>query len=163
MGTLINLLIINKIHNNMNKEFTRVRSVKDIIISSVLLIGGAVLVALPTATSINIIGFFMIFAGIILSLVLKTGYKDNETGVRYCKTERFFAQSMRQDILDAIATKPESINLSEEDKGNGIRLDIYHSKESNKAYIQLFEYIPYKYEPCSRLYEYELKNANKIL
>lgn len=163
MGTLINLLIINKIHNNMNKEFTRVRSVKDIIISSVLLIGGAVLVALPTATSINIIGFFMIFAGIILSLVLKTGYKDNETGIRYCKTERFFAQSMRQDILDAIATKPESINLSEEDKGNGIRLDIYHSKESNKAYIQLFEYIPYKYEPCSRLYEYELKNANKIL
>lgn len=163
MGTLINLLIINKIHNNMNKEFTRVRSVKDIIISSVLLIGGAVLVALPTATSINIIGFFMIFAGIILSLVLKTGYKDNETGVRYCKTERFFAQSMRQDILDAIATKPESTNLSEEDKGNGIRLDIYHSKESNKAYIQLFEYIPYKYEPCSRIYEYELKNVNKIL
>lgn len=163
MGTPINLLIINKIHNNMNKEFTRVRSVKDIIISSVLLIGGAVLVALPTATSINIIGFFMIFAGIILFLVLKTGYKDNETGVRYCKTERFFAQSMRQDVLDAIATKPESINLSEEDKGNGIRLDIYHSKESNKAYIQLFEYIPYKYEPCSRLYEYELKNANKIL
>ena len=147
----------------MNKEFTRVRSVKDIIISSVLLIGGAVLVALPTATSINIIGFFMIFAGIILSLVLKTGYKDNETGIRYCKTERFFAQSMRHDILDAIATKPESINLSEEDKGNGIRLDIYHSKESNKAYIQLFEYIPYKYEPCSRLYEYELKNVNKIL
>ena len=147
----------------MNKEFTRVRSIKDIIISSVLLIGGAVLVALPTATSINIIGFFMIFTGIILVLVLKTGYKDNETGVRYCKTERFFAQSMRQDVLDAIATKPESINLSEEDKGNGIRLDIYHSKESNKAYIQLFEYIPYKYEPCSRLYEYEFKNVNKIL
>lgn len=147
----------------MNKEFTRVRSTKDITISAVLTIAGAMLVALPTSASINIAGFFMIFAGIILFLTLKTAYKDTATAVRYCKKEHFFAQSMRQEVLDAIASNPESVNLTEEDKGNGIRLDIYYSKESGKAYIQLFEYIPYKYEPCSRIYEFDLNKVTKIL
>lgn len=147
----------------MNKEFTRVRSTKDITISAVLTIAGAMLVALPTSASINIAGFFMIFAGIILFLTLKTAYKETATAVRYCKKEHFFAQSMRQEVLDAIASNPESVNLTEEDKGNGIRLDIYYSKESGKAYIQLFEYIPYKYEPCSRIYEFDLNKVTKIL
>lgn len=146
----------------MNKEFIRVRSAKDITISSVLTVGGCVLVALPTSTSVNIVGFFMIFAGLILFLTMRTGYKDTETGVKYLKKERFFAQSMRNEVADAIATKPESLNLAEEDKGNGVRLDIYHSKEG-KAYIQLFEYIPYKYEPCSKIYEYELETVAKLI
>lgn len=147
----------------MNKEFKRVRSTKDITISAVLTIAGAMLVALPTSASINIAGFFMIFAGIILFLTLKTAYKDTATAIRYCKKEHFFAQSMRQEVLDAIASNPESVILTEEDKGNGIRLDIYYSKESGKAYIQLFEYIPYKYEPCSRIYEFDLNKVTKIL
>ena len=49
----------------MEKNFIRVRSTKDITISLTLTIAGGVLVALPTATSVNILGFFMIFAGII--------------------------------------------------------------------------------------------------
>lgn len=147
----------------MNKEFIRVRSSKDITISAILAVGGAVLAILPASTPLNILGYILLFTGIILFFTMKTAYKDNETGVKYCKKERFFAQSMRQEVLDAITSKPESVNLAEEDKGNGVRLDIYHSKESGKAYIQLFEYIPYKYEPCSRLHEYELNKVNKIL
>lgn len=147
----------------MNKEFIRVRSAKDIIISSVLTVGGCVLVALPTSTSVNIIGFFMIFAGLILFLTMRTGYKDNETGLKYCKKERFFAQSMRNEVTDAISSKPDTLNLAEEDKGNGIRLDIYHSKNEGKAYIQLFEYIPYKYEPCTTVYEYDLNAVTKLI
>ena len=111
----------------MEKNFIRVRSTKDITISLTLTIAGGVLVALPTATSVNILGFFMIFAGIILFLMLRTGYKE------------------------------------EEDKGNAVRLDIYHSKQSGKAYIQLFEYVPYKYEPCTRQFEYEISETGKLI
>ena len=87
----------------MNKEFTRVRSIKDLTISSLLTIIGCALVALPTSTSINLLGFFMIFAGIILFMALRSAYKDIETGNIYKKTEYFFSQSMRQDISNAIA------------------------------------------------------------
>ena len=147
----------------MNKEFIRVRSVKDVLISTSMTIIGSILLILPTSDSINILGFFMIFTGIILFLTLRSSYKDTETGLIYSKKEHFFAQSIRQELLDTLISKPSSISLSEEDKGNGIRLDVYHSKVTGKAYIQLFEYVPYKYEPCSRVLEYNLSDVSKLV
>lgn len=147
----------------MKKEFCRVRSTKDITISVILAIAGGVLVALPTATSVNILGFFLIFAGILLFLMLKTGYKETASGEKYCKSEHFFPQSMREEIAKAIETKPENINLKEEDKGNGLRLDVFYCKNSGKAYLQIFEYVPYKYEPCSRQFEHDITKVGNLI
>lgn len=147
----------------MEKTFIRVRSVKDITIFTSLIVLGSVLVALPGGAGINIAGFFMIFAGIILALMLKTGYKDTETGEKYRKAEHYFRQTARQEISEAIASRPESIDLSQAGDGNAVQLDIYYSKDSGKAYLQLFEYVPYKYEPCSRMYEYEMNEVAKLL
>ena len=149
--------------NNMEKTFDRVRSAKDITISLSLILLGSTLVALPTGTGINIAGFFMIIAGIILALVMKTAYKDVETGVKYQKKEHYFLQAMNASISYALATDPQSIDLTEADKGNAVKLDIYYSKSSGKAYVQLFEYIPYNYEPCTRMYEYEIDRVGKLL
>jgi hypothetical protein len=148
--------------NIMEKTFERVRSIRDIVIFVSLVVLGSILIALPTSASINITGFFLIFAGLILALVLKTGYKD-ENGGKYQKKERFFQQAMNAEICSAIASKPNSINLSEEDKGNAVRLDIYSCKSSGKAYIQLFEYVPYRYEPCSKIYEYEISEVSNLI
>lgn len=147
----------------MEKEFSRVRSAKDITITATLVIAGCVLVALPTSAPVNITGFFLIFTGLILAFVLRTGYKDIETGDKYCKVEKFFAQSLKSEISNALETSVNKLNLSEEDKGNGIRLDIYYSKKTGKSYSQLFEYIPYKYEPCTRQYEYETSEIENVI
>lgn len=147
----------------MDKTFIRVRSAKDITISASLIIIGSVLVALPTGAGVNITGFFMIFAGIILALILKTGYNDLETGEKYQKTEHYFQQAAKPEVSTAIAEKPESVNLSLTGNGNAVKLDIYYSKVSGKAYLQLFEYIPYKYEPCSEIYEYEISKIEKLI
>ena len=66
-------------------------------------------------------------------------------------------------ISEAIMAKPHTIDLSEEDKGNAVRLDIYFNKASGKAYLQLFEYVPYRYEPCSRIYEHEVSRIENLL
>ena len=147
----------------MEKTFIRVHSIKDIVIFISLLVLGGILVAVPTSDAVNITGFFLVFAGAILALVLKTGYKDVETNVKYIKKERYFQQAMHAAIADAIASKPDSIDLSQENKGNAIKLDIYFSKASGKAYIQLFEYVPYTYQPCSKMYEYELSKVSKLI
>ena len=147
----------------MEKTFIRVRSVKDIAIFVLLIIVGCVLVALPTGTAVNITGFFMIFAGLILALVLKSGYKDTETGTKYQKEEHYFQQAMHASLADALASKPESVDLAEADKGNAVRLDVYYSKSAGKAYLQLFEYVPYKYEPCSKIYEYQINRVAKLI
>lgn len=147
----------------MEKTFVRVRSAKDIAIFVSLIIAGGVLIALPTGAAVNITGFFLIFAGILLAILLKTGYKDVETGVKYQKEEHFFQQTMNAAISAALASNPGSIDLSEEDKGNAVRLDVYYSKASGKAYLQLFEYVPYKYEPCSKIYEHEIAKVGKLI
>lgn len=147
----------------MEKTFIRVRSVKDIAIFSSLIIIGSVLVALPTGTGVNITGFFLIFAGIILAFILKTGYKDTESGDKYQMKEHYFQQAMHADLASAIASKPESVNLAEADKGNAVKLDVYYSKSSGKAFLQLFEYVPYRYEPCSRMYEYEISRVKELI
>ena len=147
----------------MEKTFVRVHSIKDIVIFISLLVLGGILVAVPTSDAVNITGFFLVFAGAILALVLKTGYKDVETNVKYIKKERYFQQAMHAAIADAIASKPDSIDLSQENKGNVIKLDIYFSKATGKAYIQLFEYVPYTYQPCSKMYEYEISKVGKLI
>ena len=70
---------------------------------------------------------------------------------------------MNAPISSALASKPESIDLGEANKGNAVKLDIYYSKASGKAYVQLFEYIPYKYEPCTKMYEYKIGNIEKLI
>lgn len=147
----------------MEKEFCRVRSAKDITITSTIIIAGCILIALPTSASINILGFFMICAGLILAFVLKTGYKDVSNGDTFSKCEKYFAHEHKTDLSKAIATDPAKINLTEEDKGNGIRLDIYFSRKTGKAYAQLFEYIPYKYEPCTAVFEHQLSDVESII
>lgn len=148
---------------NMEKTFIRVHSAKDIVISVSLIIVGSILIALPTGAGINIAGFFMIFGGIILALVLRTGYKDSDTGKTYLKKEHYFQQAMRAEIASTLKSKPEEIDLSQADKGNAVKLDIYYSKTHGNAYIQLFEYIPYKYEPCSEMYEHQLYRIERLI
>ena len=147
----------------MEKTFVRVHSVKDIVISLSLIVSGSILVALPTGTGVNVAGFFMIFAGLLLGLFMKTGYKDTASGERFHKKEHYFQQAMNSVISSMLESKPEAIDLAEAEKGNAVKLDIYYSKTTGKAYLQLFEYVPYKYEPCSQMYEHHISRIEKLI
>ena len=147
----------------MEKEFIRVRSLQDIVISFLLIISGSVLVALPTSTSVNILGFFMLFAGLILVLILKSAYKMEGTGEIFKRKEKFFPQSSRDTVAQAVSKSLKSLNLAEEDRGNGLRLDIYYNIKSGKALCRLYEYVPYKYEPCTPFYEYSVADIDYLI
>ena len=149
----------------MEKNFIRVRSAKDICISLTLSLSGIALVVLPTSTGINILGFFLLLIGILLSFTLKSSYKDEETGIKYSKKERYFEGCRRDELSSAISNRncKCKVALSEENKGNSLRLDIYYSRQAGKAYMQVFEYIPYKYEPYSNIYEHEIANVTELI
>ena len=147
----------------MEKTFTRVRSIRDIAASSSIITLGALLTALPDSDSLNILGFVLLVTGLILILVLKSAYRDEETGAKYRKKERFFETCHRESLTDRISGKTSKVDLSAEDKGNGLRLDIYHSQQTGKAYVQLYEYVPYKYEPCTCMHEHDLENIAELI
>lgn len=144
----------------MEKNFVRVRSIKDIIISSALIISGCILVSIPSSESVNIAGFFIVVTGLVLAFILKTAYKDNESGEKYVKKERFFGNEMHEKLKSALAC-PTTLDQKLENRGSSLRLDIYYSK--SKVYVQLFEYIPYKYEPCSAMHEHSFEKASKLI
>ena len=56
----------------MNKEFSRTRSAKDIIISLALVIAGFACVLLKTPVGVNILGCCAIILGIVLFCMLKS-------------------------------------------------------------------------------------------
>lgn len=144
----------------MEKNFIRVRSIKDIIISSLLIIAGCILVSITSSDSVNIAGFFLILAGLALAFILKTAYKDSDSGEKFMKKERYFSQEMHEKLKSAL-TCPTSLDPDLENRGSSLRLDIYYSK--SKVYVQLFEYVPYKYEPCSAIHEHSFEKANKLI
>ena len=141
----------------------RVRSALDWTISLILLIAGCVTVAIPTPAAVNIAAIFVIFAGILLIVVLRSAWKDKADGHKYHKKEMYFPQSLKDRIMGSVTGNIESLDTKEEDKGNGLRLDIYYSKHTGKAYIQVFEYIPYRYEPASGFYEFPVEKVEKIV
>lgn len=147
----------------MNKEFTRVRTNADLIISMLITAAGITLVLLPTPDSVNIAGCLMIFAGIILSVFLRTGHKDTETGETYRKRILYFPQSCKSRIISGLEHDVKNLDLSEIDKGNGLEMDVYFNKKSNKAFVRLFEYIPYRYEPASDTFGFRADELSKLI
>ena len=149
----------------MEKKFIRVRSTKDVVLSSLITLAGVVLFILDFSIGIRILGFFMILIGLLLFFTLKSSYKDEETGIKYHKKERYFEGCRRDELSSAISRKNSKckVDLSEENKGNTLRLDIYYNKQAGKAYMQIFEYVPYRYEPYSNLYEHEVVNITELI
>lgn len=145
----------------MEKNFIRVRSSKDIIVSVLSILAGITCILIPTGVSINILGALLIFAGLFFILALKTAYKDEETGTIYKKKEKFFPQSKKESFLKALKEDVASMDLTEEDKGNGLRVDAYYNKD--RVFVQLNEYIPYKYEACSPFYKFEYAKARNLI
>lgn len=138
----------------MNKEFIRVRSFKDVTLALALIIAGCYCMGFVESNGINILGFFCLLTGFLFLFLLKTGYKDSDTGIRYTKSEHFFAQSLKDEIIKQLRNNPSKISYTSEDKGNGLRLDIYKDSKGT-SYYQLFEYVPHTYEPCSDVFKTE--------
>ena len=147
----------------MEQRFIKVRSIKDIVKFTSLITIGLVFTAIPEVVEAHLAGYALISIGAVLTFFLKSGFKDIETQEIYFKREFLFSGNMKTSILSAIASSPESIDISQEDKGQELILQMYYGKTSGKAYLQLFEFVPHQYVPCSEVYEYEISKIANLL
>ena len=147
----------------MEQRFIKVRSIKDIVKFTSLITIGLVFTVIPEVVEAHLAGYALISIGAVLTFFLKSGFKDIETQEIYFKREFLFSGNMKTSILSAIASSPESIDISQEDKGQELILQMYYGKTSGKAYLQLFEFVPHQYVPCSEVYEYEISKIANLL
>lgn len=147
----------------MNKQFIKVRSLKDTIIFTSVILVGAILALLPLGTGVTLAGCTIIVVGIILALVLKSGYREVNNPGLYHKTEYLFEAKHRAELMKAVENNPSKIDVREEGRGLTIRLDVYHSTVSQSAFIQLFEYVPYEYVAISKVKECDRNEIKHII
>lgn len=147
----------------METRFSRIHSAKDIVISSVLFAAGIICIIVPASVPVNIVGYTLAIVGLVLFFVMKTAFKDAESGETLKKTEKYFPASKSESVLKALSSDPQILDLNEENKGNGLKIDTYYSTKTGHVFTQLFEYIPYKYEPCSPVFTYDISKAQKLI
>ena len=147
----------------MEQKFIKVRSIKDIVKFTSLIAIGLILTVISNVVEVYLAGYALISIGVVLGFFLKSGFKDIETQEIYFKKEFSFSENMKTSILSALASSPELIDISQENKGQAIILQMFYGKTSGKAYLQLFEYVPYQYVPCSEVYEYEISKIAYLL
>ena len=147
----------------MKKSFIKARSVSDWVTSFALVISGFVLLYMRASDSITGIGIFLCLLGVVMFFTIKTGFRDAETKAYYNKKEHYFAHSQRNNIIDALqGGNPDNIDYEQEDKGTGLRLDVYYNKKDSNVYMSLFEYKPYRYMPCTETFAFGLKESGII-
>ncbi len=137
----------------MEKNFIKVRTIKDYTLSLGLIIIGVTIILLPTSATVNFLGSFVVLAGLMFAFARRSGFKNVETGEVYIKSERFFSPGRCSELTDKVENSPASIERETANDSNALRLDIYYSDKSSKAYLQLFEFVPYQYEPRTALVE----------
>ena len=147
----------------MERNFVKVRSVMDIVISTSIIVSGCILALAPLGAAAAIGGYMLIILGFLIALLMKSEYREELSGEKYMKQEHFFPKEEKNQLLSAIASAPGKIDLREQGKGQVLKLDLYYSKALDKCYIQLFEYVPYQYAPCSQQIVCELSAVSNLL
>ena len=147
----------------METIFVKVRTSKDIAISASVVILGLVLAFMPWGMGVNIAGYTLAIIGVIIACVLKSGYKTANNDAIFKLKQLTYEPARRSEIMKAMSSKPEALTLAGEGDGLTLRLDIYYSTASEMAYIQLSEYVPHEYKPCSDVYEYNKTRVIHLL
>lgn len=147
----------------MKNKFIRVRSTRDIVISAALLILGVALVVLTNIEAANICGYLLVLTGLVLLPVLKTAYRDVEKNALYSKKDIFFLREMKDSIIKALESSPEKIDMSQAGKGQVLLLRVYYSKSAARAYMQLSEYVPHEYKPCTEVCVFDISQVEGLL
>lgn len=144
----------------MENKFIRVRSVADILVVVSIISFGLLLAILSYSDSVNTIGIFLMAVGVFLFFVLKSSYKNPENGHLYKKEIINFAKQDRNFIINGLSD-PSHFDVTLRDKGDALLLTIYYNRK--EAYMQLYEYIPYTYRPCTKVYHYKRKDINRLI
>ena len=133
----------------MNKEFTRVRSARDLVLSLVLTLAGLACILVPSSIAVSILGCFITIVGIVLLCVLKS-------------VHRFYPKARKKEILEALAGDPSAHDWTESGSEESLRLDVYSCRENNTVYVHCFEFIPYEYLSCSDWFKFDLDKCGNL-
>ena len=144
----------------MEFKFKKVHTVKDRIISSVVVIAGIGLYFVNAG-----LGAVVGVCGILMLLFYKAAYKKVDGGdAVLVKKALDAASSCRNSLIDYLGGKDvEPVVLKPDANGGVVRIEVYYNASESVAYAQLFNFSSYAYEPATEVVELRGPRADKLI
>lgn len=142
----------------MESNFKKVHTVKDLAISTIILLAGIVLFFINKGLGITIA-----VCGLVMFFLYKGGYRKEGQGIVLQKKSEDLCKSCRQSIIDYLNGKDVTPQVKKGDEGGSVRLDVYYNASEGIAFAQLFDFRNYAYEPETEVIELHSPKADKLI
>ena len=142
----------------MEINFKKVHTVKDLAISTLVLLAGIGLFFVNKGLGITIA-----VCGLAMFLLYKGGYKKDGKGIVLQKKSEDLCKACKQSIVDYLNGKDITPQIKKGSEGGSVRLDVYYKASAGIAYAQLFDFRNYTYEPETDVIELHSPKAEKLI
>ena len=142
----------------MEIKLKKVHTAKDLIISAIVLAAGIGLYFVNAGLG-GVIGI----CGLLMLLFCKGGYKREGEDIILQKKALDVAHSCRDSLKGFMEGKDVEPEVNTSLSGGVIRLEAYYNADASIAYVQLFDFSNYTYEPATGIVELRGPKADKLI
>ena len=142
----------------MEIKFKKVHTVKDLIISILVIAAGVGLYFVNQGLG-GVIGV----CGLLLLFFYKAGYKREGEGILLTKKAIDVSHHCRESLRGFLQGKDIDPEVDTTALGGIIRLEVYYNADAAIAYAQLFDFSNYTYEAATEIVELRGPKAEKLI
>ena len=142
----------------MEIQLKKVHTVKDLVISAIVLAAGTGLYFVNAGLGITIA-----LCGFLLLVFYKAGYKREGEDIVLRKAALEVSHSCRDSLKGFLDGKEVEPQIDKTAVGGIIRLEVYYNADAAIAYAQLFDFSNYTYEPATEIVELRGSKAEKLI
>ena len=142
----------------MEIKLKKVHTAKDLIISAIVLAAGIGLYFVHVGLGVTIA-----LCGLLLLFFYKAGYKREGEDLVLRKAALDVSHSCRDSLKGFLDGKDVEPKIDKTALGGIVRLEAYFNAKAAIAYIQLFDFSNYTYEPATEIVELRGPRAEKLI
>ena len=128
----------------MEIKFKKVHTLKDLIISTIMVAAGFGLYFVNAG-----LGILVGVCGLLMLIFYKAAYKREGDDTVLRKSALDISHSCRDSLMEFLDGKDVEPEVNTSINGGAIRLEVYHNAADSVAYVQLFDFSNYTYVPAT--------------
>ncbi len=142
----------------MEIKFKKVHTVKDLIISIIMVAAGAGLYFVNVG-----LGSLFGVCGLLMLIFYKAAYKREGEDTLLRKTALDISNSCRDSLKEFLDGKDMEPKVETSVNGGSIRLEVYYNAAASIAYAQMFDFSNYAYIPATEIVEIHGNKADSFI
>ena len=142
----------------MECNFIKVHTGRDLAISTMLLLSGAGLFLINMG-----LGICIGICGLCMFIFYKWGYRIDGRGILLSRKSEDISKACRTSLVDFLEGRNPTPTIKQGHEGGTVRLDLYYNQTENVAYVRLYDFCNYVYEPATGIIELNGDRAAKLI